>query len=57
MRESEIQSLHTLIFCTHNVLILFLLRQCVPLPVLDLVAPDVEGLDQVEEHDVEAADT
>lgn len=56
VHESEIQPLHTLILRTDNVIFLFLFSHRIPLPVANLVTPDIERLDKVEEHDVKAAD-
>ena len=55
MHEPKVQSFHALVLSVDNVVVLLLLGHRIPLPVSNLVAPYVEGLDQEEQHDVEAA--
>lgn len=56
MNKPEVQPLHAFILGADNVVVLFFLGHRVPLPVPDLVAPQVERLDKEEQEDVEAAD-
>src|SRR5690242_21948444 len=56
MHESEIQPLHALILRANNIILLLFLGHGIPLPVPDLVAPNVEGLNEEEQDNVNTAD-
>lgn len=57
VHEPEVQPLHALILRAYNVVILFFLGHCIPLPVSDLVAPDVESFDEEKQKNVGTADS
>lgn len=57
MHEPKIKSFHTFIRGIDDIILFLLLTHCIPLPLPDLVAPDIKRLDEVEENNVEAADT
>tara|TARA_R110002060_G_scaffold48764_7_gene59734 strand:- start:444 stop:644 length:201 start_codon:yes stop_codon:yes gene_type:complete len=56
MRKPEIQPLSPLILRTSNIILLLLNRHRIPDSVPLLVATDVVCFDEVEEHNIEAAD-
>lgn len=57
MYESKIQPLHTFVLGANYVLVLLLLGHRVPLLISDLIAPDIERLDDEEQRDVDAANS
>lgn len=54
--KPKVQPLHTLILRANNVVLLLFLRHSTPLPIPDLVAPDVERLDEIKQKDIDDAD-
>lgn len=57
MRKSEIQPLSALILSRRNIIDLLLRRQSIPDLISRLIPPDVIRFNQIEQDNVEAADT
>lgn len=55
MSKPKVEPLHTLIRGIQHIVLLLLLGHGIPLPITDLVAPNIKGLDTVEEKDVDDA--
>lgn len=53
MDKTEVQSLLSLICSAENIVFLLLLGHGIPLAVANLVSPDIESLDKVEQEDIE----
>lgn len=56
MHKSKVQTLHALIRGVEGIVLLLLLRHGIPLPLPDLVPPDIKHLDRIKENNVEAVD-